>query len=58
KEQQFTGFERMQPMPGFHDTLSDAQLGDLLNYLRQTWGGASGDLPPSQVADLRGEAGE
>ncbi|HSC83651.1 MAG TPA: cytochrome c [Pseudomonas sp.] len=58
KEQQFTGFERMQPMPGFRAKLSDGQLGDLLNDLRQTWGGATAELTPQQVAELRGEAGE
>lgn len=57
KEQQFTGFERMQPMPGFSDTLDDAQLRDLLHYLRQTWGGLEVELSPQQVSQLRSEKG-
>ncbi|AYC34373.1 cytochrome c [Pseudomonas cavernae] len=56
KEQQFTGFERMQPMPGFHDKLSAEQMRNLLNYLRQTWGGLQDDLPAESVAALRGAA--
>lgn len=55
KEQQFTGFERMQPMPGFHDKLSDQQMLDLLNYLRQGWGGIEGELTLARVVELRGE---
>jgi mono/diheme cytochrome c family protein len=57
KEQQFTGFERMQPMPGFSDTLDDTQLRDLLHYLRQTWGGQAAELSPQQVSQLRSEKG-
>jgi mono/diheme cytochrome c family protein len=57
KEQQFTGFERMQPMPGFSDTLDDAQMRDLLHYLRQTWGGLDTALSPQQVSQLRSEKG-
>ncbi|NQD96602.1 c-type cytochrome, partial [Pseudomonas sp. CrR25] len=54
--QQFSGFERMQPMPGFADKLDDEQLSDLLNYLRESWGGQPGDLDPARVAELRGAA--
>ncbi|MGB4073900.1 cytochrome c [Pseudomonas sp.] len=57
KEQQFTGFERMQPMPGFSDTLDDTQMRDLLHYLRQTWGGLDAQLSPQQVSQLRSEKG-
>ncbi|WP_422911207.1 cytochrome c [Pseudomonas sp. MAC6] len=57
KEQQFTGFERMQPMPGFSDKLDDGQLRDLLHYLRQTWGGQAAELSPQQVSQLRSEKG-
>jgi mono/diheme cytochrome c family protein len=57
KEQQFTGFERMQPMPGFSTTLSDAQMRDLLHYLRQTWGGLEAELSLEQVSQLRSEKG-
>ena len=56
RAQQFTGFERMQPMPGFRDKLDDGQMRDLLNYLRQTWGGLDGEVGPERVAELRGEA--
>ncbi|MCU1718220.1 cytochrome c [Pseudomonas sp. 5P_3.1_Bac2] len=51
-EQQFTGFERMQPMPGFRQQLDNGQLADLLSYLRQTWGG-HGSLSAEQVSQLR-----
>ena len=57
KEQQFTGFERMQPMPGFSDTLDDTQMLDLLHYLRQTWGGLDAQLTAEQVSQLRSEKG-
>ena len=57
QEQQFTGFERMQPMPGFADKLDDAQQRDLLHYLRQTWGGLEAELSQEQVSLLRGETG-
>ncbi|MEO4045636.1 cytochrome c [Pseudomonas sp. CAU 1711] len=57
REQQFTGFERMQPMPGFHAALDDAELTDLLNYLRQTWGGIDAELGEAEVGVLRGETG-
>ncbi|MNH06454.1 Gluconate 2-dehydrogenase cytochrome c subunit precursor [compost metagenome] len=54
-EQQFTGFERMQPMPGFADKLSDEQVVDLINYLREAWGGLPGDLGVQQLAQLKAE---
>ncbi|MBM3104170.1 cytochrome c [Pseudomonas sp. V1] len=54
-EQQFTGFERMQPMPGFAGKLSDEQVGDLINYLRQAWGGLPADLSVQQLAQLKSE---
>ncbi|PTS85305.1 cytochrome C oxidase Cbb3 [Pseudomonas sp. HMWF032] len=57
KEQQFTGFERMQPMPGFSDKLDDGQMRDLLHYLRQAWGGQAAELSPQQVSQLRSEKG-
>lgn len=55
-EQKFSGFERMQPMPGFADKLSHEQLTDLLNYLRQGWGGQSAELAVSDVQKLQAEA--
>lgn len=54
-EQQFTGFERMQPMPGFAEKLSDEQVVDLINYLREAWGGLPGDLGVQQLAQLKAE---
>ncbi|MGH8434695.1 MAG: cytochrome c [Pseudomonas sp.] len=51
--QQFSGFERMQPMPGFVDKLSAEQLSNLLNYLRESWGGLPGDLSTARVTELR-----
>ena len=55
-EQKFTGFERMQPMPGFADKLNHEQLTDLLNYLRQGWGGQSSELAVSDVQKLQTDA--
>ncbi|HDY98577.1 MAG TPA: cytochrome c [Pseudomonas sabulinigri] len=55
-EQKFTGFERMQPMPGFADKLDQQALTDLLNYLRQTWGGKDSDLVLADVQALQEEA--
>jgi mono/diheme cytochrome c family protein len=54
-EQKFAGFEHMQPMPGFAQKLTDEQLADLLNYLRQGWGGQAGDLALSDVQKLRAD---
>ncbi|WPO97646.1 cytochrome c [Pseudomonas sp. HR96] len=55
-EQKFQGFERMQPMPGFADKLNHEQLADLLNYLRQAWGGQPGNLNAGDVERLRADA--
>ncbi|WP_409275673.1 c-type cytochrome [Pseudomonas sp. KCJK9111] len=55
REQQFTGFERMQPMPGFADKLDERQVTDMVNYLRQAWGGLPGDLSEQQLAELKAE---
>lgn len=55
REQQFTGFERMQPMPGFANKLTDEQVTDMVNYLRQAWGGLPGDLSVQQLAELKAE---
>jgi len=55
-EQKFAGFEHMQPMPGFADKLSAEQLTDLLNYLRQGWGGQSAELAVSDVQKLQADA--
>lgn len=55
--QDFPGFARMQEMPGFADQLNDTELADLSNYLRETWGGRSGDVTPDDVTALREESG-
>ena len=55
-EQKFAGFEHMQPMPGFADKLKPEQLTDLLNYLRQGWGGQSAELAVSDVQKLQADA--
>ena len=43
--------ERMQAMPGFADKLSNAEMAELVNYMRQTWGGQPGDVTAASVAD-------
>ena len=43
--------ERMQTMPGFADRLDNRQMADLMNYLRQRWGGRAGDVTPSDIED-------
>ncbi|UAN56556.1 cytochrome c [Serratia sp. JSRIV004] len=51
--QQFPGNESMQSMPGFADRLDDAQIAELVNYLRVTWGGLPVDITAEQVKALR-----
>ncbi len=51
--QQFPGNESMQSMPGFADCLDDAQIAELVNYLRVTWGGLPADITAEQVKALR-----
>ncbi|WP_447881427.1 c-type cytochrome [Serratia fonticola] len=51
--QQFPGNESMQSMPGFADRLDDAQIAELVNYLRITWGGLPADITAEQVKALR-----
>jgi mono/diheme cytochrome c family protein len=42
------------PMPAFASQLSDAQVADLSNYLRTSWGnGALANMTPAMVAKLR-----
>lgn len=43
--------ERMQTMPAFADQLDDQQMADLVNYLRQRWGGHEANVTPADVAD-------
>jgi mono/diheme cytochrome c family protein len=51
--QDFPGLERMQDMPGFATQLSDAELAQLANYLRATWGGQPADVTADAVKALR-----
>lgn len=51
--QAFPNGESMQSMPGFADRLNDAQIADMVNYLRVTFGGLPGDITPEQVKALR-----
>lgn len=43
--------ERMQTMPAFADHLDAQQMADLVNYLRQRWGGRSGDVTVGDIAN-------
>jgi mono/diheme cytochrome c family protein len=49
----FLGTESLQEMPGFATTLSDQELADLANFLRQGWGGQAADVSAAQVKALR-----
>lgn len=51
--QDFPGYARMQAMPGFARQLSNKELTQLVNYLRTTWGGGSGQVSVDTVAALR-----
>ncbi|MCT8266276.1 cytochrome c [Afifella sp. JA880] len=46
------GHERMQEMPAFADRLTDRELADLANYLRERWGGQPPDIDASEIAEL------
>ncbi|WP_322403313.1 cytochrome c [Massilia luteola] len=52
-EQKLGGLENMQPMPGFAQGMSDADVAALVNYLRATWGDLPADVTPDRVAVLR-----
>ena len=43
----------MQAMPGFRDKLTDPQVAELANYMRETWGGQKPDVTPAAVRALR-----
>lgn len=51
--QRFPGLERMQPMPGFGTQLTDAQLVDLVNWLRASWGGWEPQVTLDEVRSIR-----
>jgi len=46
------------PMPAFANRLSDAQISDIANYIRTSWGNAAApNATPAMVAKLRGKPG-
>lgn len=47
---QFPGNQGRQAMPGFADSLNDAQIAELANYLRTSFGGQKGNV---QAADVQ-----
>ncbi|WP_144108107.1 cytochrome c [Paraburkholderia sp. BCC1886] len=51
--QDFPGLERMQAMPGFATQLNDAELAQLANYLRASYGGQPSDVTADAVKALR-----
>ncbi len=53
ERQDFPGLESMQEMPGFASRMSDAELAQLTNYLRATYGGQPADVTPAAVSALR-----
>jgi mono/diheme cytochrome c family protein len=44
--------ERMQAMPAFGGMLSDQQMAELVNYLRERWGGRPGDVTTDAVTSV------
>lgn len=44
--------ERMQEMPAFAHRLSDGEMAELANYLRQRWGGKSGRVTAEDVSGI------
>ena len=50
----FSGYERVQAMPGFGDALSDAEIATLATYLRRRWGGQQSVVEADDVAELTG----
>lgn len=46
-----TGYQRMQEMPAFENTLNDDELTALTNYLRERWGGHDIPLTTQQVTE-------
>lgn len=51
--QEFPGGESMQAMPGFADRLNDAQIAEMVNYMRVTFGGLPANITPENVKTLR-----
>jgi mono/diheme cytochrome c family protein len=53
---EFPDFERMQPMPGFRYLLTDAEIAELMTYLRTTWTDAATPVTVSAVTAARERA--
>lgn len=51
--QVFPGYERLQAMPAFKEELSNAEIADLVNYLRTSWAGLPGDVTEGDIQKLR-----
>lgn len=51
--QTFVNNESMQEMPSFADKMSDEEMADLVNYLRETWGGLKPTVTATEVQNLR-----
>lgn len=47
------GLNRMQGMPAFGHLLTDAEIAELTNYLRASWGAQRGDVGADQIARTR-----
>lgn len=56
--QSYSQTERFAPMPGYRDELSDQELADLTNFLRQTWAHQASNLSAQEVAELKQELAE
>jgi len=51
--QRFPGLESMQDMPGFASRMDDAELAQLANYLRASYGAQAADVTADKVKALR-----
>ncbi|NYT84362.1 cytochrome c [Pollutimonas harenae] len=52
-QKEFPGNQGRQAMPGFADALDNAQVAELANYLRVSFGGQKGDVTGDAVAKRR-----
>ena len=56
EQRDLPGLNRTQGMPAFGHLLSDAEIADLTNYLRTTWGAQPGAIAPDQITRARNPA--
>lgn len=42
-------------MPGHGEALTDRQVADVLNYIRNSWGNRAGDISEGRIAEIRAE---